>query len=566
MRTRNRIDLRSLRALLLGAACLVGSSQAAAFPGILADWQDRYGAVSASADNAGCYLCHADGTDRSRWNAYGWDVRDARADVTCDLDMDGDVTNAEAFFCIESENSDLDSGANSNLSEIGASTQPGWTVGASNTIYTIFSTLPNQPPPDDIGAVDPDGTEPLPPVLPPPPTTEPPSGRKYFLQFVWPGRSIQTAIDQAKKGGIIIAFPGVYHELADPTNGLNISQSVRLIGLSARGRRVVIENAGNQRNGIVAVPEDRTDCMECHTDLAPPFPTHEGLEMGLKMREPMIRGLWISGITIQGFHNNGLFTENVDGFKFVDVESIDNPNYGIFPTLSKNGVITRSKAIGSDLDSGIWVETSENVRVTHNIVSGNVNGFEVSNSDDILLSHNVAHDNTVGMAILLLPDIFDDRAGSKRITIEHNAIYDNNKPNTARPGAILREVPSGTGILHLGVDDSLIAHNHIENNDFTGIAIVDYCLIVEFTNFPCVGPNADPTVTPEFIADQTATNNRIEDNVLIHNGTNADPADFFSFAAADITYVSGDSESGNCHTGNTFTKLYSLIFQLKPCP
>ena len=150
-------------------------------------------------------------------------------------------------------------------------------------------------------------------------------------------------------------------------------------GQSNSQKRVVLENAGNQRNGMVIVPEDRVDCMSCHSDLAPPFPTLPGVAPGLKMRDPMMHGIEVRSITIRGFRNNGLFTENVDGFKIIDVESIDNRNYGIFPTLSRNGLITESRAIGSDLDSGIWVETSENVVVSNNLAVGNVNGFEVSN-------------------------------------------------------------------------------------------------------------------------------------------------------------------------------------------
>ncbi len=114
---------------------------------------------------------------------------------------------------------------------------------------------------------------------------------------------------------------------------------------------------------------------------------------------PEIKGLLISGITIKNFVNNGLFTEHVNGFAFVDVESVGNKNYGIFPTLSKNGIITHSKASGAD-DSGIWIETSENVRATHNLVEDNVNGFEISNSDKITLAHNVARNNSVGLASL----------------------------------------------------------------------------------------------------------------------------------------------------------------------
>ena len=311
------------------------------------------------------------------------------------------------------------------------------------------------------------------------------------------------------------------------------------------------------------VPEDRSDCMGCHTDLAPPFPVHPGTPMGLKMRDPMMHGIEIRSITIKGFRNNGLFTENVDGFKIIDVESIDNLNYGIFPTLSKNGLISHSKAIGSSLDSGIWVETSENVTVQHSFVSGNVNGLEVSNSDDILLAHNEATGNTVGAAILLLPDIFDDRPGAKRIDLRNNWIHNNNKENTARPGSILSFVPSGTGVLYLGVDQSTVSNNRIENNGFSGVATADYCLAVLGTPFDCF-TGSDPTITPEFLADQAATDNAVVDNVLVNNGTNPDPLHPFAFAAADLTVLS--LEPSNCYAGNVFTTFFSIIGVLPPCP
>jgi parallel beta-helix repeat protein len=540
----------TLAAMLL---LVLAASPAAAFRGILDAWQARYGAVSPSGEAAGCQLCHANANGGSPWNAYGWDVLVSLDDAGCDLNADGSVSNAEAFFCIELQNSDGDGSGYDNVTEIGLGTQPGWTNGPFNTLFSRSGTLANQPPPSGIGPVDPDGTEPPPPPPPPPPTDDevlPPGQLQRNTIVVRLGQSIQAALDRAKPGTRVYVLSGVYRETSDPTNALNITKSgIRLVGQTGPGKRVILENAGNQRNGIVVVPDDRTDCMACHTDLGPPFPVKEGVAMGLKMREPMNHGIEIRGITIRGFRNNGLFTENVDGFQIVDVESIDNADYGIFPTLSKNGLVSHSRATGSH-DSGIWVETSENVLVTHNLVEGNVNGFEVSNSDDILLAHNVARLNTVGMAILLLPDIFDDRPGARRIDMRDNHIYDNNKENTARPGSILAEVPSGTGILHLGVDDSEIARNRIENNGFSGIAVADYCIAVSLSPFTCA---VDPTITPEFLADQGAENNRVVDNVLVNNGTNASGPLFF--LAADLTLLSL-AEHGNCYQGNVYTTFF----------
>lgn len=554
--------LRLVLAAVLTAAFALAAGPAGAFPGTLNDWQSRYGAVSPSGDAAGCQLCHANANGGSPWNGYGWDLRLALADATCDLNQDATVSNAEALFCVELLNSDGDGSGYDNVTEIGLGTQPGWTNGAFNTLYDRAGTTVGQLPPPNIGPVDPTGTEPPPPPPPPPPSDEddlPPGQQKRRTIVVRPGQSIQAAIDRARPGTRIYVLAGTYREIADPTNGLNITKNgIRLIGQSTPGKRVVLENSGNQRNGIVVVPEDRTDCMSCHTSLTPPFPTHPDVPPGLKMREPMMAGVEVRGITIRGFQNNGLFTENVDGFKIVDVRSEGNRNYGIFPTLSKNGIVTHSYASGSD-DSGIWVETSENVRVTHNLVEDNVNGFEVSNSDDVLLAHNEMRNNTVGAAILLLPDIFDDRPGAKRIDLTDNWIHDNNRPNTARPGSVLAEVPSGLGILHLGVDDSLIARNRVERNEFSGIAVVDYCVAVGGSAFDC---NLDPTITPEFLADQAAENNRIVGNVLEANGTNASGP--FGFAAADLSLLTG-ADHGNCYEDNVFTRFFSTLGLLPAC-
>jgi parallel beta-helix repeat protein len=294
--------------------------------------------------------------------------------------------------------------------------------------------------------------------------------------------------------------------------------------------------------------------------MAPPFELLAGVEPGMKSTAPVIHGFWISGFTIRGFRNNGLFTENVDGFAIVDVESIDNKNYGIFPTLSRNGVISHSRASGAD-DSGIWVETSERVQVTHNLVEGNVNGFEVSNSDDVLLAHNVVRHNTIGMAILFLPDIFDERPAARRITIRKNWIHDNNKPNTATPGSILASVPAGTGILQVGVDDSKIERNRVERNDFLGIGIADYCLVVLGSPFDC---STDASVPPGFLLEQGALNNRVARNTLVANGTNPDPSHPFAFAASDLgLFTVGDG--GNCYEENVFTTFFSTLMVLPAC-
>jgi parallel beta-helix repeat protein len=548
------------------------ATQAGAFPGILQDWQSRYGATSPSGDNAECQLCHVEANGGDPWNGYGWDIDGALNDPGCDFNGSGGVSNDEAFFCVELLNSDQDGSDYDNVAEIGLGTQPGWTNGAFNTYYfRSGQTLTNQLPPEDIGALDPDGTEPPPPPPPPPPSDDeeyPPGQLERNTIVVMPGQSIQAAIDRAKEGTRIFVQAGVYRELGNPTNGLNITKSgIRLIGQTTPNKRVILENAGNQRNGIVVVPPAEKDCMTCHESMAPPFPVLPGVEPRPSDLEPLLYDIEIRGITIRGFGNNGLFTQRVDGYKIIDVESIDNRNYGIFPTLSKNGLISHSYATGSDLDSGIWVQSSQDTVIVHNLAEDNVNGFEVSNSDDVLVAHNVTRQNTVGMSILMLPGTeFDERQGANRIDLRDNQVIDNNRENTSRPGSALSNLPPGIGVFYQAVDNSSIQGNYIQDNTFSGVAIVDYCLTTQGTPQQCCEEPGQQdcdqnTLKPGFLADQAAENNRVVENVLINNGTNPVPHPF-SFAAADLTLITVPDTHGNCYEDNSISATFFSLIDL----
>ncbi len=380
-----------------------------------------------------------------------------------------------------------------------------------------------------------------------------------FTQLVTPGESIQAAIDRAAPSGWIFVQPGVYRETADSTNGLNISSPLHLIGLSTSKARVVLENAGGQSNGMVVVPGNRTRCMTCHASLAPPFELLPGLSSGPRTPGPKIRGVTISGITIRNFVNNGLFTENLDGFLIDDVASVGNKNYGIFPTLSTNGVVSHNHVTGSD-DAGLWVETSENVSVVDNLVEGNVIGMEVSNSLDIQVTHNESRNNSVGIGVFLLPGLFEARPGAKRINLLSNSIHDNNKENTARAGALAADLPSGTGVLYVGADESRITGNRIENNNLIGVGVVDVCLAFAGGSHDCT---TDPQVTPAFLADEEASSNSVVHNIVLHNGMGA-AASSFSFAASDLGLLSFGA--GNCFAKNAFATTFSIVGELPPCP
>jgi len=123
----SKISIRRFKGLalgLLGAALFAGTAPAVALNQFLKAWQDTY--PGSHSDAADCSLCH--GTSNNNLNAYGKDFCQAlRGSIPKDV--------TPALREIEDQDSDSDPTASSNLEDINANAQPGWTAGAVNQIY-----------------------------------------------------------------------------------------------------------------------------------------------------------------------------------------------------------------------------------------------------------------------------------------------------------------------------------------------------------------------------------------------------------------------------------------------
>ena len=129
-------------------------------------------------------------------------------------------------------------------------------------------------------------------------------------------------------------------------------------------------------------------------------------------------------------------------------------------------------------------------------------------------------------------------------------MYNNNEPNSAPPGSMSAGLPPGGGILVLGADRVHLKRNQVENNDFYGIGVVDYCVGVASTDFDCTAH--PPAVEP------APDDNTYESNSLSGNGTNPVPFGGFEFFAADITYIVTAGHS-NCFAKNDYGTLKYLL-------
>jgi parallel beta-helix repeat protein len=150
----------------------------------------------------------------------------------------------------------------------------------------------------------------------------------------------------------------------------------------------------------------------------------------------------------------------------------NNGPYAIYPVECKNLLVEDSIARGA-ADAGIYVGQSENVVLRRNRSEKNVDGFEVENTENADVYDNVMTHNTGGIGVFNLPNL--PRQGGKHIRVFQNQIVENNTPNFA-PKSLgpIHDLPTGTGIYVMAIEDVEAFHNKILGNNTVNVFIINY--------------------------------------------------------------------------------------------
>lgn len=333
-----------------------------------------------------------------------------------------------------------------------------------------------------------------------------PSGAAPTHLVVHAGESIQAAVDRAAPGAEIEVAPGTYAE------ALTISKpDIQLVGRPGpHGESVVIANPGGEETGITV-----TDAGD-----------------GFALRD----------VAVCGFEENGVLLTNVDGFRLSHITATDDGEYGLFPVHSAHGVIDHCTASGHS-NIGLYVGQSHDIVVRDCTVFGNVVGIGMENCSNIRLSHNESYDNTAGILVTLLPGLAVTT--SSDVLVENNYVHDNNRANFAEPGEIESFVPTGIGILVLGVDQVTVQHNRVTGNHFVGIGVGSSRLLGDLGALPA---DAFGDIEPD--PDET----RVLHNAVTGNGGGAP---VLTFSASDLLW--DGTGISNVWVGNQFDTSDPLV-------
>lgn len=141
---------------------------------------------------------------------------------------------------------------------------------------------------------------------------------------------------------------------------------------------------------------------------------------------------------------------------------------------------------------------------------------------------------------VLLPGLVEKH--STNIVISKNEVEDNNHINFAHEGELEAAVPSGSGILIVGSDNTLVLDNKVSGHQFVGIAVVSTLILGSLLN---------PPLPPEYFADIEPNPDGVSvvGNHLENNGYN--PPQGLPLPGVDLLW--DGSGNNNCWSKNHYT-------------
>jgi plastocyanin len=241
--------------------------------------------------------------------------------------------------------------------------------------------------------------------------------------------TIQSAVDAAKPGDLILVSPGIYNEAVRVT-----TPYLTIRGTDRNG--VILDGEFKRPNGIHVIEAD---------------------------------GVSIENMTARHYLLNGFYWTTVFGYKASYLTAYDNGDYGLYAFDSVYGRFEHSYASGHP-DSGFYIGQCYpcHAVIDDVVAEGNALGYSGTNAGgDLKIVNSVWRNNMSG----IVPNTLDSEllAPQREVYIAGNLVEDNN--NLHAPAKDLQYPSIGTGILLAGGVGNIVEHNTVLNHHNYGIAV-----------------------------------------------------------------------------------------------
>jgi len=239
--------------------------------------------------------------------------------------------------------------------------------------------------------------------------------------------TIQSAVDAADPGDLILIDRGVYRETVEVTTP----------GLTIRGvdrNEVVIDGEFERANGVQVLFAD---------------------------------GVAVENMTSMNHKVNGFFWTGVRGYRGSYLTAVNNGDYGIYSFDSGDGLFEHSYGTGSP-DAAFYIGQCNpcDAVITDSVGEFSGLGYSGSNaSTNLYLVNNIFRYNGAGIA----PNSWDGELlpPVENFFIVGNLVHDNG--SGAFPYKSPQYITQGNGILLTGAENSVTARNLVMNHAMNGI-------------------------------------------------------------------------------------------------
>jgi plastocyanin len=257
-----------------------------------------------------------------------------------------------------------------------------------------------------------------------------PSGKPKTIRVPEDRKRIQSAVDHAPPGSLILVSPGVYREAVTVT-----TDNLVIRGLDRN--RTILDGAFRLDNGVEVLDAD---------------------------------GVAVENMTARRFTLNGFFWTGATGYRGSYLTATRNGSYGTYAFDSTDGIFEHVYGSGSP-DAALYIGQCYpcNALVTDVLAEYNGLGYSGTNAGgNLIITKSVWRRNRVGV----VPNTLDSEANppQREATVVGNLVYDNN--NEKVPAIDAAILGMYNGILVAGGTDNVVQKNRVFDHDVAGIGVV----------------------------------------------------------------------------------------------